>query len=306
MTRRLCAWGLLGALLTLPLLGCNLGTRLGGQTVAAGGGGAASGGDDAAGGEATAAPAVREQSAFLLEGGIGRRENGFVRIPAAVTNYSAHWADVTIAVRLFDAADRPLANRNPIAESERMTSQYAIPPGGALYHSYLRDEARLDGVYARHELSLASAQAAPAAGRLTAEITERLPNRPAVAHLEVRQSFSRDDCLGPGEQRILNGGRLATRSSEVHEGHGAAEVTEQQALHLDDGKHADQAFAVERREVERSMSKLFFVDLPPAVQMVERRVGRTPHVLVPCLAPRVVALNQVHCRTTRRHRSSSV
>ena len=136
MTRRLCAWGLLGALLTLPLLGCNLGTRLGGQAVA--GGGAPPGGDDVAGGEATATPAVREQNAFLLEGGLGRRENGFVRIPAAVTNYSEHWADVTIAVRLFDAADRPLANRNPIAENERMTSQYAIPPGGTLYYSYLR------------------------------------------------------------------------------------------------------------------------------------------------------------------------
>jgi len=201
MTRRLCAWGLLGALLTLPLLGCNLGTRLGGQTVAAGGSGAASGGDDAAGREATAAPAVREQSAFLLEGGIGRRENGFVRIPAAVTNYSAHWADVTIAVRLFDAADRPLANRNPIAESERMTSQYAIPPGGTLYYSYLRDEARLDGVYARHALSVASAHAAPAAGRLTAEITERLPNRPAFAGdatLIARGRVSaRTDCLAP-------------------------------------------------------------------------------------------------------------
>ena len=201
MTRRLCAWGLLGALLTLPLLGCNLGTRLGGQTVAAGGGGAASGGDDAAGREATAAPAVREQSAFLLEGGIGRRENGFVRIPAAVTNYSAHWADVTIAVRLFDAADRPLANRNPIAENERMTSQYAIPPGGTLYYSYLRDETRLDDVYARHELSLASAHAAPAAGRLTAEITERLPNRPAFAGdttLIVRgRVVAQADCLAP-------------------------------------------------------------------------------------------------------------
>jgi hypothetical protein len=201
MTRRLCAWGLLGALLTLPLLGCNLGTRLGGQTVAAGGGGAASGGDDAAGREATAAPAVREQSAFLLEGGVGRRENGFVRIPAAVTNYSAHWADVTIAVRLFDAADRPLANRNPIAETECMISQYAIPPGGTLYYSYLRDETRLDGVYARHALSLASAHAAPAAGRLTAEITERLPNRPAFAGdttVIVRgRVVAQADCLAP-------------------------------------------------------------------------------------------------------------
>jgi hypothetical protein len=200
MTRRLCAWGLLGALLTLPLLGCNLGTRLGGQAVAAGGGGTAPEGD-AAGGEATAAPTVREQSAFLLEAGLGRRENGFVRIPAAVTNYSAHWADVTIAVRLFDAADRPLANRNPIAESERMTSQYAIPPGGTLYYSYLRDETRLDGVYARHELSLASAHAAPAAGRLTAEISERLPNRPAFAGdatVIVRgRVVAQADCLAP-------------------------------------------------------------------------------------------------------------
>lgn len=201
MTRRLCAWGLLGALLTLPLLGCNLGTRLGGQTVTAGGGEAASGGDDGAGSEATAAPAVREQSAFLLEGGIGRRENGFVRIPAAVTNYSEGWADVTIAVALYDATGRPLANRNPIAETERMTSQYAIPPGGTLYYSYLRDEARLDGVYARHELSLASAHAAPATGRLTAEITERLPNRPAFAGdatLIVRgRVVAQADCLAP-------------------------------------------------------------------------------------------------------------
>ena len=200
MTRRLCAWGLLGALLTLPLLGCNLGTRLGGQAVAAGGGGTAPEGD-AAEGEATAAPAVREQSAFLLEAGLGRRENGFVRIPAAVTNYSAHWADVTIAVRLFDAADRPLANRNPIAENERMTSQYAIPPGGTLYYSYLRDEARLDGVYAWHALSLASAHAAPAAGRLTAEITERLPNRPAFAGdatlIALGRVSAQTDCLAP-------------------------------------------------------------------------------------------------------------
>lgn len=199
MTRRLCAWGLLGALLTLPLLGCNLGTRLGGQTVAAGGGGTAPEND--AVGEATAAPAVREQSAFLLERGIGRRENGFVRIPAAVTNYSAHWADVTIAVALYDAAGRPLANRNPIAENERMTSQYAIPPGGTLYYGYLRDETRLDGVYARHALSLAGAHAAPAAGRLTAEITERLPNRPAFAGdatVIVRgRVVAQADCLAP-------------------------------------------------------------------------------------------------------------
>lgn len=75
MSRRLCAWGLLGALLTLPLLGCNLGTRLGGQTVAAGSGGGVPAGDDTSGEEATAAaPAVREQSAFLLESGVARRE----------------------------------------------------------------------------------------------------------------------------------------------------------------------------------------------------------------------------------------
>jgi hypothetical protein len=200
MTRRLCAWGLLGALLTLPLFGCSLGTWLGGQTVAAGGGGTAPG-VDAGGGDATAAPAVREQSAFLLETGLGRRENGFVRIPAAVTNYSAHWADVTIAVALYDAAGRPLANRNPIAENERMTSQYAIPPGGTLYYSYLRDETRLDGVYARHALSLASAHVAPAAGRLTAELTDRRPNRPAFAGdatLIVRgRVVAQADCLAP-------------------------------------------------------------------------------------------------------------
>jgi len=142
-----------------------------------------------------------QQSAFLLETGLGRRENGFVRIPAAVTNYSEHWADVTIAVALFDAAGRPLANRNPIAESESMTSQYAIPPGGTLYYSYLRDETRLDGVYVRHELSLASAHAAPAAGRLTAELTDRRPNRPAFAGdatLIVRGRVSaQTDCLAP-------------------------------------------------------------------------------------------------------------
>jgi len=108
---------------------------------------------------------------------------------------------VTIAVRLYDAAGRPLANRNPIAETERMTSQYAIPPGGTLYYSYLRDETRLDGVYARHELSLASAYAAAAAGRLTAELTDRRPNRPAFAGdatLIVRgRGVAQADCLAP-------------------------------------------------------------------------------------------------------------
>jgi hypothetical protein len=201
MTRRLCAWGLLGALLTLPLLGCNLGTRLGGQTVAAGGGGAPPGGDGVAGEEATVAPAVREQSAFLLESGVGRRENGFVRIPAAVTNHSEYWADVTIAVALYDVGGRLLANRNPIDTTERMTSQYAIPPGGTLYYSYLRDEARLDGTVVRHQLSLAGASEAPAAGRLTAEVTERMPNRPAFAGdatLVVQgRVVAQGECLAP-------------------------------------------------------------------------------------------------------------
>lgn len=202
MTKRLCAWGLLGALLTLPLLGCNLGTRLGGQTVAAGSGGGVLAGDDTSGEEATAAaPAVREQSAFLLESGVARRENGFVRIPAAVTNHSEHWADVAIAVALYDVGGRPLANRNPIAATERMTSQYAIPPGGTLYYSYLRDEARLDGMVVRHQLSLASADEAPAAGQLKAEVTERLANRPAFAGdatLIVRgRVVAQADCLAP-------------------------------------------------------------------------------------------------------------
>ena len=202
MTKRLCAWGLLGALLTLPLLGCNLGTRLGGQTVAAGSGGGVPAGDDTSGEEATAAaPAVREQSAFLLESGVARRENGFVRIPAAVTNHSEHWADVAIAVALYDVGGRPLANRNSIAATERMTSQYAIPPGGTLYYSYLRDEARLDGIVVRHQLSLASADEAPAAGQLKAEVTERLTNRPAFAGdatLIVRgRVVAQADCLAP-------------------------------------------------------------------------------------------------------------
>ena len=202
MTRRLCAWGLLGALLTVPLLGCNLATRLGGQTVAAGSGGSAPAGDDASIAETAAAtPAVREQSAFLLESGVARRENGFVRIPAAVTNHSEHWADVAIAVALYDVGGRPLANRNPIAATERMTSQYAIPPGGTLYYSYLRDEARLDGTVVRHRLSLAGASEAPAAGQLTAEVTERLPNRPAFAGdatLVVRgRVVAQGECLAP-------------------------------------------------------------------------------------------------------------
>jgi hypothetical protein len=144
---------------------------------------------------------VREQSVFLLETGLGRRENGFVRIPAAVTNYSEHWADVTIAVALYDAGGRLLTNRNPIDTTERMTSQYAIPPGGTLYYSYLRDEARLDGTVVRHRLSLAGASEAPAAGQLKAEVTERLPNRPAFAGdatLIVRgRVVAQADCLAP-------------------------------------------------------------------------------------------------------------
>ena len=202
MTKRLCAWGLLGALLTLPLLGCNLGTRLGGQTVAAGSGGGVPAGDDTSGEEATAAaPAVREQRAFLLESGVARRENGFVRIPSAVTNHSEHWADVTIAVALYDVGGRLLANRNPIDTTERMTSQYAIPPGGTLYYSYLRDEARLDGMVVRHQLSLASADEAPAAGQLKAEVTERLANRSAFAGdatlIVQGRVVAQADCLAP-------------------------------------------------------------------------------------------------------------
>ncbi len=209
MSRRLCAWGLLGALLTLPLLSCNLGTRLGGQTVAAGSGGdspaenkdASAVSQGGAGVVDGATPAVSERNGFTLESGVGRRENGFVRIPAAVTNHSEHWADVTIAVALYDVGGRPLANRNPIAATERMTSQYAIPPGGTLYYSYLRDEARLDGMVVRHQLSLASADEAPAAGQLKAEVTERLANRPAFAGdatLIVRgRVVAQADCLAP-------------------------------------------------------------------------------------------------------------
>jgi hypothetical protein len=207
MAKRLCAWGLMGALLTLPLLGCSLVTRLGGQAVAAGGGslagdkGASAGPQGGAGASADAAPTASEPLGFTLESGVGRRENGFVRIPAAVTNPTDRWADVTIAVALYDASGRLLANRNPIDATERMTSQYAIPPGGTLYYSYLRDEARLDGTVVRRQLSLAGASEAPAAGRLTAEVTERRPNRSAFAGdttLVVRgRVVAQTDCSAP-------------------------------------------------------------------------------------------------------------
>ena len=72
MTKRLCAWGLLGALLTLLYWDATW-NALGGQTVAAGSGGGVPAGDDTSGEEATAAaPAAREQSAFLLESGVAR------------------------------------------------------------------------------------------------------------------------------------------------------------------------------------------------------------------------------------------
>ena len=64
-----------------------------------------------------------------------------------------------------------------------------------------RDEARLDGIVVRHQLSLASADEAPAAGQLKAEVTERLANRPAFAGdatLIVRgRVVAQADCLAP-------------------------------------------------------------------------------------------------------------